>query len=174
MRIVSIELWDVSAYGEARQHCSRTIGTQRRLRHAATMLATERYSICDEYCHFNSPLLLQHYLLQECNPRPVQFRPGRAGLVATLIACYNHIKLWSNGLHHWKSKRRVCPGPPTLPSLHIPCLCPAWVAGGHRVVESMPSPRCRGRVSRAWKTRTGLQVCGGGCGVQKRRMCGAG
>lgn len=42
-------------------------------------------------------------LCKECNPTPAQFRPG-LGLVTT--GCYNHIRLWCNGLHHHQQKAK--------------------------------------------------------------------
>jgi hypothetical protein len=74
--------------------------------------------------------------------------PSRAGLVTTLIACYNHIRLWCNGLHHCKSKRRVCPGLPAHAALPTHSLRALHGSREGIVLSSPPSPRCRGSVAR--------------------------
>ena len=69
----------------------------------------------------------------------------------------------------------MCPGLPTLPSLpSLPLpACPAWVAGGHRVVNKPALPslpwecRARGRPGQACRRVEEVVVCRtGGCAVQ--------
>jgi len=130
----------VAAYGKARQHCIRTIGRQRRVRDAAIQHATA----CDEYCHY-LPLATacNTATLQHCKTA-TQDRLNSVQGWPCHNTCYNHIRLWCDGLHH-QQEASTTPvnqraGVPSLDSLHT--ACPAWVVGGHRVVNPACPPFC--------------------------------
>jgi len=160
------------------QHCSRTIGRQTADHRGFEM--RYRYSMRPNIatCHLLPPLATCHLSLarlqkygtlqeQDCNPRPAQVRPGRA----LLQDCYNDIRLWCNGLHHQQEASTTVN---QKGGYALPTSCPAWVAGGHRVVSLpfplLPSWECRARVEdqdKACRHVEEVVVCRrGGCAVQ--------
>ena len=120
--------------------------------------------------------------LEDCNPRPEGFRPGLALsqppatiLLDSAAMAYTTSK-WPVHRTTVKSKKKAgvpwTALPPSLPhTLHALHALHGSREGIVLSSLSLCPPLAAVGMSRAWKTRTGLQACGGGLVVCRRGRC---